>query len=86
MQQACLKFNGIYKNKAKHDSVACMNNKKICIAQLLVAMNNICVDEKDATMEKALFKLYSLWHLFQNISVKSFVYCKLMHISFKAFD
>ena len=66
--------------------IVCMNNKKICIAQLLVAMNNICVDEKDATMEKALFKLYSLWHLFQNISVKSFVYCKLMHISFKAFD
>ena len=63
MQQACLKFNGIYKNKAKHDSVACMNNKKICIAQLLVAMNNIC-EQKRRYNGKALFKL-CLKHLFQ---------------------
>ena len=63
MQQACLKFNGIYKNKAKHDSVACMNNKKICIAQLLVAMNNIC-EQKRRYNGKALFKL-CLQHLFQ---------------------
>ena len=63
MQQACLKFNGIYKNKAKHDSVACMNKKKICIAQLLVAMNNIC-EQKRRYNGKALFKL-CLKHLFQ---------------------
>ena len=65
MQQACLKFNGIYKNKAKHDSVACMNNKKICIAQLLVAMNNIC-EQKRRYNGKALFKL-CLQHLFRCI-------------------
>ena len=34
-----------------------MNNKKICIAQLLVAMNNICVDEKDARMEKSFIQI-----------------------------
>ena len=52
MQQACLKFNGIYKVK-QNSSMVCMNNKKICIAQLL-AMNNIYVDEKTLQWKQML--------------------------------